>query len=108
MTEPPLALENDQRQLVEKTISDHCRIRKWTLHAVNCRVCHVHAVVTASLDPDDVRDQFKAWCTRKLKELQGSQGREVRQKWWTEGGSMRRIGDSESLEYVIHYVLDGQ
>jgi hypothetical protein len=75
MTEDACSLDNEQRKLVETTIADHCRIRGWYLHTVNCRTNHVHVVVTASRDPDEVREQFKAWCTRKLKELQQSRTR---------------------------------
>ena len=45
MTESAVTLDSDQRRLVEKTIADHCAIRSWDLHAVNCRSNHVHVVV---------------------------------------------------------------
>lgn len=108
MTEPECTLDDEQRDLVEKTIKDHCRIRKWHLHAVNCRTKHVHVVVSAHRDPEDIRDQFKAWCTRKLKELQRRRREPVRENWWTERGSQRYLGDEESLEAAIRYVQDGQ
>src|ERR671935_1584540 len=38
MSEPSFQLTSEQRQIVAKTIAEHCRIRAWTLHAVNCRV----------------------------------------------------------------------
>ena len=110
MTETHCTLDPQQRELVEKTIADHCRIRGWELHAVKCRTNHVHVVVTADRKPEDVRDQFKAWCTRKLKELHRSRDpmSKVRENWWTEKGSRRYIGDEESLEAVILYVLEAQ
>jgi len=108
MTEPACTLDDEQRALVEKTIQDHCRIRKWHLHVVNCRTNHVHVVVSAPCDPKTIRDQLKAWCTRKLKELQRSRRERVRENWWTEGGSRRYLGDDESLEAAIRYVRDGQ
>ena len=135
MTEDACILDEEQRRLVEKTIVDHCRIRGWELHAVNCRPNHLHVVVTANQDPDEVRGQFKAWCTRKLKELEqarrGGTGEHspslarrvsvssilearrvsvphIRQNWWGERGSRRYLGDEESLEAAIRYVLDGQ
>src|ERR1043166_311132 len=70
MAEDACVLDTEQRRLVEKTIEDHCRIRKWKLHAVNCRTNHSHVVVTAPLEPKQARIQFKAWCTRRLKELE--------------------------------------
>ena len=68
----------------------------------------MHVVVTAELDPKEVRDQLKAWCTRKLKEYCRERADRVRKKWWTAGGSRRFIGDEESLEAAIRYVLEGQ
>jgi hypothetical protein len=47
MTEPELKLDAEQRDIVEKTVADHCRVRRWHLHAVKCRTQHVHRVVTA-------------------------------------------------------------
>ena len=130
MTEDVCILDQEQRRVVEKTIADHCRIRGWELHAVNCRSNHLHVVVTANRDPEEVREQFKAWCTRKLKELERvrrcgsgepapsnehgpSLARRVsvsgiREKWWAERGSRRYIGDQEGLEAAIRYVLEGQ
>ena len=70
MTEDACILDPEQRALVEKTIADHCQIRGWQLHAVNCRTNHLHVVVSANLHPDEIRKQFKAWCTRRLKELE--------------------------------------
>ena len=111
MTEDACILDPEQRRLVEQSIADHCRIRGWQLHAVNCRSNHLHVVVTADRDPEIVREQFKAWCTRKLKERERSRGDAatvVRQKWWAERGSDGSIGDENSLEAAIRYVLDGQ
>ncbi|HEV3118489.1 MAG TPA: hypothetical protein VGY58_15675 [Gemmataceae bacterium] len=99
------------------TIAEHCRIRGWELHAVNCRTNHLHVVVTADRDPDQVRAQFKAWCTRRLKELQAKRlkcsdaadvARQMRENWWAERGSRRFINDEGALEAAIRYVQDGQ
>jgi hypothetical protein len=71
LTEGACRLDLEERQLVERTIADHCRVRVWTLYPVNCRSNHVHAVVFAqSRHPDDIREQFKAWCTQRLKEME--------------------------------------
>ena len=112
MAEDACVFDLEQRRLVERTIADHCRIRGWRLHAVNCRTNHLHVVVSADRHPDDVRKQFKAWCTRCLKELERKRPcepvRAVRENWWTERGSRRYINDEESLEAAILYVRDGQ
>jgi REP element-mobilizing transposase RayT len=105
-----LILDLEQRRLVEKTIRDHCAIRHWTLHAVNCRTNHVHALVTAPRrDIEIPREQFKAWCTRKLKELERALGIEkVRDNWWTERGWDEHIDDEPGLVSVMSYIREGQ
>jgi hypothetical protein len=112
LTEEPCVLNPDQRRLVEETIAKHCAIRGWHLHVVNCRTQHVHVVVTAPIDPKVVRDQFKAWCTRHLKQQQrdsqSDPSRPVRVHWWTEGGSQRWLNDAKSLAEAIQYVRDWQ
>ena len=108
MVESPCLLDGEMRTIVENTIRDHCRIRNWEVHAVNCRSNHVHVVVSAPIEPKAVREQFKAWCTRRLREWQRARLESVRENWWTEKGSQRYLGDEESLAAAIRYVLDGQ
>ena len=40
MAEDEVRLTSEQRAAVEQTIHDHCRIRKWLLHALNARSNH--------------------------------------------------------------------
>jgi REP element-mobilizing transposase RayT len=117
MAETALVLTSAQRSLVEETIKAHCRIRGWTLHAVNARRTHVHVVVTADCDPATVMNQLKAWCTRRLKEhakvkarsaSKGTTEAGVRKHWWTEGGSKRYVFDDEGLDQVTDYTLNRQ
>jgi len=114
MTEKPIILDTKQRLIVEETVIRHSEIRKWHLHAVNCRSNHCHVVVTAnSHNGEEVRDQFKAWCTRKLKELEilslkNAGEVKVREHWWTRKGSVRYVFDENSLEAAIRYTLEAQ
>jgi REP element-mobilizing transposase RayT len=114
MTEDACILNTEQRRLVEKTIADHCRIRHWHLHAVNCRTNHLHVVVTAEVPPKRIQIQFKAWCTRRLKEWERAHRRSphdhrpLREHWWAERGSRRYINDEDSLLEAILYVRDYQ
>jgi REP element-mobilizing transposase RayT len=104
MKEPEFRLSPGERRIVELTIRDHCRIRNWHLHAINARSNHIHVVVTAAgYKPETVRDQFKAWCTRRLKEAGIT-----RTRFWTEGGSCCWINHEQELEAVMNYVTDGQ
>jgi len=50
----PLILNPKQRRVVDEAIRETCRIRKWSLLAVNARTNHVHTVVTASPKPESV------------------------------------------------------
>ena len=135
MTEDACRLDGEQRAIVERQIAETCNVRGWELHAVNCRSNHAHVVVTADQAPKIVRNQLKAWCTRRLKELEAKRRQAevsprsrfglvfdvdastptrsvsedaIREKWWAERGSQRFINDSESLEAAILYVRDGQ
>jgi REP element-mobilizing transposase RayT len=112
MVEQPVVLTVSQRAIVEQTIRAHCDIRKWELHAVNARTNHVHTVVSADRDPDTVRDQLKAWCSRKLSDAKGLKTavavKAGRRHWFTEGGDNEVIYDDEHLHNAIRYVLEGQ
>ncbi|HEV2949406.1 MAG TPA: transposase [Gemmataceae bacterium] len=112
MRESAVVLTSEQRNLVEQTIRDHCHIRRWILHALNVRSNHLHIVVGASFDPDEMIGQFKAWCSRKLSDaadLTTPVGRKAgRRRWWTEGGGTKIIHDEEHLRNAIEYVLEKQ
>jgi REP element-mobilizing transposase RayT len=104
MTEDAVILSTDQRAIVDKVILDHCRIRGWTLHARNVRTNHVHVVATAShIDPEIVREQLKAWASRRLSEHAGLKGtgKHGKRRWWTEGGDIEGIGTEDQLRDVI-------
>ncbi len=104
MKEPEFHLSATDRQIVEATIRDHCRFRRWHLHAVNARSNHVHVVVTAAGYPaTTVRDQLKAWCTRRLKEAGAT-----RTRFWTEGAGCCSINHKNDLEAAVRYVVEAQ
>ena len=101
----PLVLNPRQRRTVEGTIRETCKIRKWSLLAINVRTNHVHIVVTANTTPEMVLNAFKANGTRRLREerLWAS-----RQSPWAFKGSKRRLWNEKSVERAINYVLFGQ
>jgi REP element-mobilizing transposase RayT len=115
MTGKACILDPEQRRLVEDTIHAHSVLRNWRLHAVNCRTNHLHIVVSAfGYKPETVRSQFKAWCTRRLKELERKRAElqadpeSIRDQWWAERGSQRWINDHQSLERAVLYVAESQ
>ena len=112
MLEAPIILDPSQRAIVEQAVRDHSEVRSWSLHAVNCRSNHCHVVVTAAdYDGEQVRDQFKAWATRRLKSQMGkndSVAGAQRDHWWTRKGSVRQLFDQESIHATVQYVLEFQ
>ena len=112
MAESPVILSESQRALVEHTIGAHCRLRGWFLHAASARSNHVHVVVSADRAARTVRDQFKAWCSRRLSDAAGLETAMAkgggRRRWFTEGGAERTIDTEEYLANAIQYVLEGQ
>lgn len=103
MAEPPVVLTEPQRELVAATIRAHIAFRHWELHALNVRTNHVHVVVTADMKPEEVMNQFKAWCSRRLSEQAGG-----KRKWWTEHGSTKWINDEQYFAFAVRYVRDMQ
>lgn len=105
MAEDACILTSEQRRTVENQIAETCRRRGWTLHAVNSRTNHAHAVVTApSVKPKKIRIDLKAWATRALREQYDRR----RENWWAERGSIRYLNHEDHLEAAIQYVRDGQ
>ena len=112
MLEAPIVLDPSQRATVEQAIRDHCKFRSWNLHAVNCRSNHCHVVVTAvDYAGEQVRDQFKAWATRRLKsqiDVSDNPAIVLRDHWWTRKGSVRQLFDQDSIDATVRYVLESQ
>jgi REP element-mobilizing transposase RayT len=111
MAEDACILGPRQRQRVEQQVAETCAYRGWRLHAVNCRTNHVHVVLSASANPKSIREQLKAWCTRRLKELEAECGvpeTERRVQRWAERGSIRRVFSDDDLAVVVDYVVNQQ
>jgi REP element-mobilizing transposase RayT len=108
MKEDLVLLDAEQREIVAETITVHCRIRKWELLALAVRCNHIHVVVGANCDGEDVRDQLKAWCSRKLSDGAGLGETQTkaggRKRWFTEGACISIIDSDVYLENAIEYV----
>jgi REP element-mobilizing transposase RayT len=102
MTDGPASLTPAQREVVAATVTRHCDIRGWHLHALHVGGVHVHVVVTAGKPPDTALSEFKAWCSRTLNERFG------RREWWTEGGCKRRVESQRYFDWVVRYVSECQ
>jgi len=110
MTGSPVILSAGQRQTVEQSIMAVSEARGWLIHAATCRTQHVHVVVTATeVAPDTAMQHLKAWATRALRSPNstGIHGRHA-PRWWTRGGSQRRVYGERDLEAVVGYVKECQ
>jgi REP element-mobilizing transposase RayT len=101
----PLLLDDRMRLAVESAIHKVCERKVWTLHALNVRSNHVHAVVSAPLPPERVMNSFKSWATRKLVEQKVFP---AKTKAWSRHGSTRYLWTTESIKKACKYVLEGQ
>ena len=111
LAQDTVTLEGAGRAAVRQSIETLCRIRGWQLHAVDCRSQHVHVVITASgRTPEAVMQQLKMWASRALEaaeeESRGSRPSNLR--WWTRGGSLRRVFGERDLDAVVTYVKECQ
>ena len=103
--EDPFVLDQPRRQLVLRTIQEVAKHRCWVLVAVHVRSNHIHAVVHADSAPQKVMEDFKAYCSRRLRETGFDPERKHR---WTEGGSKRFLWKLEHLLAAVRYTVDEQ
>jgi hypothetical protein len=68
MKQPSVLLIPKQPEIIEAAICEVCEHRAYDLKAVNARSNHVHAVVSAQSKPEPIRDAFKSYATRRLRE----------------------------------------
>jgi REP element-mobilizing transposase RayT len=101
----PVHLDAAQRAAVQAAIVQVCTYRGWTLHELNVRSNHVHAVVSAPVSPERVANDFKAYSTRRLR-AENLIGPDVEP--WTRGCSRRYLWKPEQVAAACRYVLDGQ
>ena len=99
---PPVRLTSRRRHVVEHAINETCRIRKWTLWAINVRTNHVQTVVTSRKKPELVLNAFKANATRELREA-GCWEHE--HSPWADRGSKIWLWNERELNNAIDYVL---
>jgi REP element-mobilizing transposase RayT len=103
--ESPFSLDQARRQVVLRTIQEVSNHRRWRLLAAHIRSAHLHIVTHAERHPDKVIEDYKAYCTRRLREAGFEPTRRHR---WTEGGSKRYLWKPEQLHAAIKYVVEEQ
>jgi REP element-mobilizing transposase RayT len=98
-------VEPHDRATIEAACREHCDFRGWQLFAVSARTNHVHVVLAANENPQKVRDQLKANCTRRLR----SQATPLDvERTWTRGGDCELLSDDADVEAAVLYVTEAQ
>ncbi len=110
MSEDPVYLTDSQRALVDAILVDACEEENWILHVRNVRTNHVHVVLSASRDGEQIRSRLKAKASAALSDDAGlpQAGKNGRRRWWTEKGNVVPVETERSLEEIVRYVRDLQ
>ena len=96
-----MIFDADQRDCVENAIKQVCEFRKYVLRAVNVRTNHAHVVVSASLKPEKIVNDFKAYATRCLR----AEGRcAPDEKVWSRGSSTHYLWKPRHVDGAVDYV----
>lgn len=105
LRQPPFRLGPRERVAADAAIREVCAYRRWHLHALNVRICHIHAVVSADASCKRIMIDFKAYASRRLtRDGLIPADRRV----WTEGGSARAVRKIDELVRTCAYVNEEQ
>ena len=106
MANSAFKLNEGARRIVQETITCHCDLRGWEIAALNVRTEHVHVIVSCGeIKPEDVMSQLKAWCTRRLREVDlASPDASV----WSHHGSTQHLWKESDIAVAVTYVMDCQ
>jgi REP element-mobilizing transposase RayT len=105
MRESPYLLDKSRREIVLRTILEVAAHRGWTILACHVRTTHAHVIVAASVKPEKVMSDFKAWASRRLKEQLNEP---ADRKRWTQHGSTLYLWNEQEVAEKIDYVLRRQ
>jgi REP element-mobilizing transposase RayT len=100
-----VTLDSVARSVVKAAVVEVCGYRDWSLHALNVRTNHVHAVVSAPVRPELILHDLKAYATRALRRARRAGAGNTP---WTRGGSTRYLWKTESVRAACRYVEEGQ
>ena len=102
----PVILNALRRRPVENAIREVCQFKGWSLHAVNVRTNHVHAVVAIGPEkPERALNAFKSYSTRRMRK-NGCWDSDASP--WVDKGSQRHLWNERSVALAVDYVINGQ
>ena len=97
MNDAPVSLSPDQRKAVY-AIHDVARRYRWTVHSTAVQSDHVHVIITACREGEELRDALKAVASRALNKRFG------KRDWWAEKGSAKYLSERDYFENARNYV----
>jgi len=103
---PPIFLTREHAEILAEQFRETATYRGWVLRAVAIMFNHYHLVVQVTGDPEPskILNDFKAYASRSLNRHFGKPVA----RWWTSGGSKRKLKDDDAVAAGIHYVLKKQ
>lgn len=105
MKQQPIILTPEHRLIVDASIKETCNFRGYRPFAVNVRTNHAHAVISASVKPEKIVNDLKAYATRRLREAGEIPGS---LKIWARGASTRYLWKPKFVAAAVDYVLYSQ
>lgn len=105
MSETPYFLDESRRRIVLQAIVEVCSYRQWVLLAAHVRSNHVHCVIHAILQPEQIMNTIKSYASRHLNKANLDGDRVNR---WTRHGSTRYLWKETEVEATIQYVVNEQ
>jgi REP element-mobilizing transposase RayT len=105
MDQAPYEMDQIRREAVLEAIQEVCAHRGWTLLAAHVRTNHVHTVVTADALPEPIMGDFKAYASRRLKQMRLDR---PNRKRWARHGSTRWLREPQHVSAAILYVVAEQ
>ncbi|MGI9517454.1 MAG: transposase [Pirellulaceae bacterium] len=105
MSGQAMSLDDSQRVIIQDVIRAVAEHRSWKIDALAVRTNHVHVIVEADATPEKVMNDFKSWCTRRLREYGMVTANEP---IWSRHGSTRFLWNDDAVARAIEYVVEGQ
>jgi len=98
---PPRVLTTHQRNLIESSAPAICARGGWELVAIAAAPDHVHTILKANVDGEQIRKWLKRWLSEALT---AKWPLEPEQVWWAECGSVKWVWTTDYYEKVVNYV----
>ncbi|MBQ6615780.1 MAG: transposase [Thermoguttaceae bacterium] len=100
----PVLLSYQKAVLIHEQFEETASFHNWRVIACSIMVNHIHLLVGVLGDPEPkvLLQKFKSYASRKLNQTYPNLDKG---RWWTAGGSYRKIDTENSFKRCIEYIL---